>query len=100
MPASGRVHIRRELGHRTTGDAPGDALYLGVRACRVLVDPVDAGAGDDVVELLEQQQLPGPLHVCAVVSAGRQRSPELRVAQSKLTEAVAAFDRGLRRVCA
>ena len=75
-----------------------------VVAQAVLVGPVDARAGDDVVELVEQQQLPrlvergGGIRAPVARRARRGDRPQLGRAQRLLVAAVGPLDRAVRRV--
>ena len=73
-----------------------ERLDPGVVAQAVLVRPVDARAGDDVVELVEQQHLPGLVErrgrIPAPVAARRRGRPQLGRAQRLLVAPVGALD--------
>src|SRR5205085_4266467 len=71
---------------------------LGEVARRVLVDEPDRRAGEDVVELLEEQQLPEPLELGTRIFAAAGDREQLGVVQPLFGPAVAALDEGLRRI--
>jgi len=72
-------------------------LELGEVAACVVVHEPDRRAGEDVVELLQQQELPEPVELGAWIVAARGRQ-ELGIVQQLLAHAVAALREGLRRV--
>src|SRR5581483_647321 len=76
----------------------GAALELCEVARGVLVDEADRRTGEDVVELLEQQQLPQPLELCARILAAARDREHLGVVEALLRAAVAPLDERLRRV--
>ena len=65
---------------------------------RVDIDLADRRARQDVVELLQEQQLPEPVELLARVRASARDREKLGVVQCLLAAPVAAFHRGLRRV--
>jgi hypothetical protein len=65
---------------------------------RVLVDGRDRRPGQDVVELLEEQELPETVELGARVGPAQDARDEFRVVQELLAPPVQAFDVGLRRV--
>ena len=77
------------------GQGAGLALQLGVGGVGLLVDPGNAGPGQDVMELVEQQGLPQPFGGPGVVGAaaqGGQGAPQFQVVQGVLAAAVVLFD--------
>ena len=76
---------------------PRPRLDLREVARRVLVDEPDRRARQDVVELLQQQQLPEPVELGAWVVASQQ-AQELDVVQQLLAAAVGRLDGRLRGV--
>src|SRR5581483_9616193 len=74
------------------------ALELCEVALRVLVDEPDRRAGENVVELLEEEQLPEPIELGARVRAAARDREELGVVQPELRAAVALLHERLRRV--
>ena len=56
------------------GHPVGHSEHLGVVAAGVVVDPLDAGTGQDVVELLEEQQLPGLVQQLPAIEARLRRT--------------------------
>src|SRR5581483_1413778 len=90
---AGRVHRRRPLPQERRDPT----LELREVAPRVLVDRTDGRAREDVVELLQQQELPEPLQLRARVLATRD-GEELGIVETLLRQAVAALDEGLRGV--
>ena len=73
-------------------------LDLGQVALGVLVDEPDRRAREDVVELLQEQQLPEPVELGARIVAARGGGEELRVVKRDLRAPVAALRPRLRRV--
>src|SRR5581483_554497 len=71
-------------------------LELREVATRVVVDEPDRRAGKDVVELLQEEELPEPVELGAWIVAARG-AEELCVVQELLADAVAALDERLRR---
>ncbi len=72
-----------------------DLLKMGVG---LGVHPLNGGSGEDVVELLEQQQFPGLVHpgVGVLVAPGQgQAAPDLGLPKGQFAFAVALFDLGL-----
>jgi hypothetical protein len=69
----------------------------GVVGGGVLVDPMDARAGKDVVELVDQEQLPERLGLPGDVEPGGHR-PHLRLAERLLGAPVGQLDVGVGRV--
>src|SRR5207249_3524357 len=64
----------------------------------VVVDPVDAGPGEDVVELVDQQALPCRVEQLPGVSASGRDGPELGLAKRLLRSPVESFRPRLRGV--
>src|SRR4029079_16329763 len=62
------------------------------------VHEANRGAGEDVVELLQEKQLPQPVELGARVLAAARAREELRVVQRLLATPVAALRPTLRRV--
>lgn len=75
----------------------GPCLDLGQVAVGVLVDRADPRARQDVVELVEEQQLPQPFELSARVVAGEDPE-ELDVVERLLAAAVPTLDARLRGV--
>ena len=73
-----RVGPTGQLGQGAIGDALGLTDDLGVVTSGVLVHPVDARSGDDVVELVEEQRAPGRLELLGGVGAPGQARPTAR----------------------
>src|SRR5205814_9750154 len=65
---------------------------------RIVVDETDRRAGQDVVELLQEEQPPEPVELGAWVVAPARARQELGVVQRLLAAAVHALGEGLRRV--
>ena len=61
---------------------------------RLLTDPVDRRSRQDVMELVEQQLFPQPLHLPPGFQP-RPGAPEVRLPQGKFAGAVPLFDRCL-----
>jgi len=81
----------------------GDGHCFAVGVAGVIVGAFQAGPGQDVVELVEEHALPGPLEVGGVGQAGcprRQQRPLLRRQQAVLRQAVPALDAGVGGVAA
>src|SRR5581483_10145062 len=74
------------------------SLDLGEVALGGLVHRADRGAGEDVVELLQQEQLPQAVALGARILAAARRVQELGVVQRLLATAVASLRARLRRV--
>ena len=89
---SRRQPARTDWASATT--SPATPQHLGVIPDRVQVDPVDAGAGQDVVKLLDQEEFPGRLELLPPVEAGRH-GPHLRRPQCFLAAAVGPLDIGV-----
>jgi len=74
-----------------SGQGPGDLDDLLEVSLGLLVNPIDAGPGEDVVELIEEQALPGDLKLACRVTALGPDGPDLRFAQRLLGPPVRAL---------
>ena len=59
------IHAGADFVERVHERRIAEPVHLGVFAAAVVVGLVDGGAREDVVELVEQQQLPRDLHIAA-----------------------------------
>src|SRR4051794_17006782 len=97
-------HIAAREARRVHRHAPGTdqlvdpPLELREVTARVVVHERDRRAGKDVVELLQEQQLPQAVELGVRILASTHRGKKLGVAQADLALAVAPLDEGLRRV--
>ena len=96
-PADRDWHVARRPEHtgRDGVGAGDDGVEVGAGAH---VDLRDARAGQDVVELVEQQDAPQPVELRLPAAVAAQRVERLRILQRPLAAPVAALHRGLRRV--
>jgi hypothetical protein len=90
--------LTKQCGRGLANDGFEACADGGVVPLRVLVDPGDGAAGQDVVELLQEHQPPEPLQFgCGVrerAADGGRGAPEFSLTQEVLTAPVAAL--GLR----
>ena len=94
-----RVHrAAAESRERRRRDRVRAGLDLGQVALGVLVDEPDGRAGEDVVELLQEEELPQAVELLARVVAARDGREELGVVQRDLGAPVAALRARLGRV--
>ena len=84
------ISIAGDLLEGAGGNAQRGERNLREVALRLLVHPVDARTGKDVVELIEQQRLPQDVQLAGGVGAARD-GPHLGLAQRLLGKVVQAF---------
>src|SRR6185437_2784526 len=75
-------------GHGRLADVACALGQLPEIALRLFVDPIDAGAGQDIVELVEQQRLPQGFEVAGGVSPAGGNRPYLGLTQRVLRNPV------------
>ena len=76
-------------------------LKLTMRFIRLRIDPRNRRAGQNIMELMQEQLLPEPLGFLLRIGSPlqrRQRTPKLHIMQSKFTAAVVVFDFRLRGI--
>src|SRR4051812_21875021 len=70
---------------------------------RILIDLMDRRAGQDIVELIEQQRFPRPLDLGTLVDItlqSRDRAERFRLEQAMLSLPIELLDQRLRCQCA
>ena len=86
-----RRHAAGDSRQRLCDQLLESCRHAAVRGLRILVDPGDRRAGDDVVELLQQHFLPQLLQLAGDLGrdGGTRRPPQLCLAQQALAATVA-----------
>ena len=79
LPHPARVQRARQRVRRAADDLARDGRDLGIVALAVPIDLIDAGAGNDVVKLIEERCFPRPVEQRERVGGQAVRADDARV---------------------